>query len=327
MAITRKHSTRVNSSTTATQKKTYSITVPFVDSGFIRVSDILVFYNTYTKKDNDAANKKRETILEIILCAHPSFLTHPEFGDKWCHIQKQWMESIHRAAKELMIPSYTSVEVERIGGRGSNYDFEFRYKNEGRLVGSVKIEFKYGAKNINNLPQFLSLPAKFALLQETFDVYWYHNGYDKYRACDPSLKEPKPSLEEYQRVVVHTQSKVHPAIDELRTQEENFKMEKKRVVKSLIGEFLKKYEDTTNLSAFTEKVKETQTNKIYLLWKDGMFHMDKIDDSEMNDIAFHSIKNGNTLLLKSGNTSYHALLRWKNHQGILGPAWQISLRR
>jgi len=307
-------------------KKQKTISEPFVYSETIRVSDILVFYTTYPKKDNYAANLKRECILEIISECHKSFLTHPEFGDKWLRVQTQWMDSIHRLAKERNIPSYTSFYVKHDGGRGSNHDFEFIYKKDGTEVGTITIEFKYGAKNINHLPQILSLQAKFPLVQETFDVYWYHHGYDTYRACDPSLKEPKPSLEEYVKIVTNVDASIHPAIQELRDQEENFKAEKKKVVKSLIKEFLTEYADKINLSLFSEKIKESQTGKIYLLW-DGTFHMDEIHDAEMTNLVFDSIKNGNTLLLKSGNTFYHALLRWRNHQGILNPAWQIKLTR
>jgi predicted secreted protein len=50
----------------------------------------------------------------------------------------------------------------------------------------------------------------------------------------------------------------------------------------------------------------------------------------MSDIKFHSIKNGNTIVLQSAanpSTTFHLLLRWRNHKGILNPAWQISLKR
>jgi hypothetical protein len=146
------------------------------------VSDILVFYKTYPKKYNKASNEKRESILETIQRCHTSFLTHPEFGEKWSHIQNQWMNSIHRLAKERRIPSYTRVEVEREGGRGSHHDFHFVYYDGDIPVGTILIEFKHGANNINKLPQILSLAAKFPLVQETFDVYWYYHGYDTYRA-------------------------------------------------------------------------------------------------------------------------------------------------
>jgi len=308
-------------------KKPKVVPEPFVDSGSIRVSDIVVFYTTYPKKHNYAANLKREHILEMISECHKSFLSHPEVGDKWLCVQTQWMNVIDKVAKKNNIPPYTRFVVVRTGGRGAHSDFEFWYYDGDMLVGTAKAEYKYGANNMNKLPQILSLAAKFPLVQETFDVYWYYHGYDTYRACDPSIKEPKPTLEEYVKIVTNVDASIHPAIQELRDQEENFKKEKKKVVDRVITKFLNEYRHTINLSLLSEKLKKTQTGKIYLLWNDGKFHMDEIKEEEMTNLVFDSIKNGNTLLLKSGNTFYHALLRWRNHQGILNPAWQIKLTR
>jgi hypothetical protein len=40
------------------------------------------------------------------------------------------------------------------------------------------------------------------------------------------------------------------------------------------------------------------------------------------------VKNGNTIVVVSkAGTKHNMLLRWKNHLGILYPAWQISLSR
>ena len=35
---------------------------------------------------------------------------------------------------------------------------------------------------------------------------------------------------------------------------------------------------------------------------------------------------GNVIEVKSGLSIYNLLLRWRNHKGILNPAWQISKR-
>ena len=83
-----------------------------------------------------------------------------------------------------------------------------------------------------------------------------------------------------------------------------------------------------NIEFFTNKVKKSQSGKIFLMWsKDETFCIDTFSETEMNDITFYSIKNGNILQLKSGNTIYNLLLRWRNHKGILNPAWQISIKR
>jgi hypothetical protein len=95
-----------------------------------------------------------------------------------------------------------------------------------------------------------------------------------------------------------------------------------------ITDYLTQYGNTINIEYFTEKVRTTQSDKIYILWHNGKFYIDKIHDNEMSGIYFHSIKNGNVIELKSSsNTTYSLLLRWRNHKGILNPAWQISMKR
>ena len=35
----------------------------------------------------------------------------------------------------------------------------------------------------------------------------------------------------------------------------------------------------------------------------------------------------NTIIFYNDYTEIHMLLRWRNHAGILNPAWQISIKR
>ncbi len=105
-----------------------------------------------------------------------------------------------------------------------------------------------------------------------------------------------------------------------------FKNEKDSVVNTSITDYLEKYGESININAFIEKVSESQTNKLYLLW-DKKFSSDQFTEEEISQIKYHGIKNGNVIQLKSGNTIYDLLLRWRNHKGILNPAWQISMKR
>ena len=66
---------------------------------------------------------------------------------------------------------------------------------------------------------------------------------------------------------------------------------------------------------------------MYLLWKDGKFSLDAISLAEMSGMTFQGIKNENTLIIGTETTTYGLLLRWRNHKGILNPAWQISMKR
>jgi hypothetical protein len=201
------------------------------------------------------------------------------------------------------------------------------YYNETTLVANRKIEFKNGGSNIGDLPQFLSLQAKIGLFTETYDKFWYENYLDKYIGCDISITEAKPSLQLYLKNVTSTKYTITPFFAQLKARELFFQKEKNEVVNASITDYLTRYGKELDIKSFSEKVKATQTEKIYLLWCNGKFCSDKLSEAEMSDMTYHSIKNGNVLEVKSGNTIYGLLLRWRNHKGILNPAWQISMKR
>lgn len=293
----------------------------------MNVSDILTFFSKSSRNDNDATNKIREKVLNIISNPPSEYLDSAEFGEKWRTLHQEWKEALKNIAQETRVPIYTSVQVTLKGGRGFHYDADIMYYNGTNLVANRKIEFKNGCSSINKLPQFLSLQAKIGLFTETYDKFWYEHYLDKYLACDTGITEPKPSIEAYLKSVTSTTYSVTSFFAQLKTRELFFKKEKNNVVNTSIREYLTKYGNTINITSFSEKVKETQTDKIYLLWHNGKFYIDKLSNSEMTAIEFKGIKNGNVLELKSGDTIYGLLLRWRNHKGVLNPAWQISMKR
>ena len=96
-----------------------------------------------------------------------------------------------------------------------------------------------------------------------------------------------------------------------------------------ISEYLEKVKDETFLEVITSELKRTQTDKVFLLYCDGEFYLDKIEDEELEAESVKGIVNENVLEIQSKcpTTTHRMLLRWKNHKGILFPAWQISLSR
>ena len=71
-----------------------------------------------------------------------------------------------------------------------------------------------------------------------------------------------------------------------------------------------------------------------MLWNNEQFYLDSISEDEINIVPEKILKIGknklhNTLIIKTKNnkTEYHLLLRWKNHAGVLFPAWQIKFIR
>ena len=337
---------------------------------------ITTFFETSTRSENDATNTKRELVLGQIGNPPKEFMEHETFGRHWQYVKKEFDATIATIAANTNVPQpYTSYQIETKGGRKFNYDGIVKFYNNSNQSDTItdtttpasrKIEFKYGASNINGIPQFLSLPTKCGMFRThdaaaptptptptpaptptpKYEVFWYQQYLDKYIACDPQLKciesdtptsasasasaPPKPSLEDYLRFMPKTNYDVNPFFLHLKECETNFKKEKAKVVNDSISEYLSSFGQELDINMFTEKIKESQQDKTYILWgKDMKCHIDSISQEEMSGIVFKNIKNNNAIILESSltKTTYSLLLRWRNHKGILNPAWQISLKR
>jgi hypothetical protein len=87
--------------------------------------------------------------------------------------------------------------------------------------------------------------------------------------------------------------------------------------------------ESTNLAAITAEFQRSQENKWFLLYEAGVFRHDQIKPEELIASSVAGIRNGNKLVIQSAapGTRHEMLLRWKNHLGILYPAWQIDMKR
>jgi hypothetical protein len=99
------------------------------------------------------------------------------------------------------------------------------------------------------------------------------------------------------------------------------------IAKKSIAEYLQTV--NVNLEILTKEFQQTQEDKNFVCYKNGKFYLDVFNPLELLATRSIEIKNGNTLVIESGlpTTQHHLLLRWKNHNGILFPAWQIKLCR
>ena len=298
----------------------------------VAANDILCFFSTSQRENNDAINKIREKILPLLVKERSTaedFTNHEKYGKYWKLVSYEWNCAVDKIALQTDIPDFTSISINVLGGRKHNHDANIHYYNGETIVGMRKIEFKSGCTDISKLPQFLSIPAKGDLFPKSYSEYWYENFMDKYIACDTEITEAKPSLQTYLKNVGSTDTRVSPFFSQLKSRESYFKEAKNDVVNVSISEYLETHGKDINLDFFFKKIKTSQTDKIFVMWSQQChtFGIDMFLDCDMNDMTFHSIKNGNAVQIQSGNTIYSLLLRWRNHKGILNPAWQISMKR
>ena len=291
-------------------------------------SDIVIFSAKASRANNDAINKLRERILLRALNSPTEFIADLVHGAAW----KTLSDKFNIYLKKLCAEPYASVTMALKAGRGYHYDADITYRNaSGEIVTTQKLEFKYGASTIGKLPQFLSLQAcnPVVITGTTYDCYYYTHFIDKYIAADAGITVLKPERAEYLALVKNTNEGCHPFFTQIKSRENTNKAAKNKVVNDSIAAYLEAHVGNIDIIALTTKFRETQLGKHYALWSGDAFHYDYISNAELTGLEFDSIsKAGNTVVLRAGTLcKYKLLLRWRNHKGILNPAWQIAMQR
>ena len=300
----------------------------------ITVSDINWWGPGVTKKsDNDAANKIRERIVEMIANGRmpDTFTDDAEHGQQWTALAEKIKKFIENTLVTTQhISAYTHYHVKLMAGLTNNYDFDISFLNGTTVVAKRELEFKFGAKSVEDLPQFLSMDAKTDLFDNCYPVYFYNKFLDDYLATDAGLAAvPKPTLTEYLKNIFKTNYDVTPFIALLKSREEIAKPAKDNVVNASFKSYLETHGREIKLDQFKEKL-VAQNGKVYMLYepRTKTFHIEKFEHCK-NDFILDkmTIRNGNLLEIPAGDDMrYDMLLRWKNHKGVLKPAWQISLK-
>lgn len=267
-----------------------------------------------SKANNDAENKLREECLVYLASGR-------NLDERWTSIGEKFHISMSRVC-----PGYSRMELIQKGGRTYNYDFDaIFYDDVDAIVQKSHIEFKHNASRIDKIPQFLSLQDKFGLIGATSYSAFYYTNYLDTHLSEIAYVGDKPTYEQYERLVSSLDWKCHPMFEKMRAAEEQYKKQVRALVRKSISDYLELYAHTIDIARLTAKFKSTQTDKIFLLWDLNNFHVSTLNDLEMSNLTFDRVKNNNTIVVASSNYEYHLLLRWRNHLGILNPAWQISI--
>jgi hypothetical protein len=302
----------------------------------ITAESIDYFYlKSVNRSNNDNSNKIRENIISKIFEVYDSFKDHEIYGSKWCEFYSQLQNMIHQG---FNAESYDSVSIKQTAGRKFNYDFIFTYKKNNIEVYNTKIEFKFGCHTIFKLPQILQLNSDYEwMVSQTaqnnevvpsYQSYYYDFFMDRYLQIDNRILPPKVSKEEYLKYIRNVDVTKCPLLfQEMKKYDDKmYRKEKDLVVDESIKTYLELYKDHFDLIRFSNKLKESQTGKKYMMWMNGEFRMEVIPEQELEVKTILGLnKQANSILISSDKICYKVLLRWKNHKGILNPAWQISL--
>jgi hypothetical protein len=274
--------------------------------------------NSKGRENNDKLNKRREKVLQIL---HTQIFEKDDvYGKDWQRIREKW------EAKIVTIHAAPIQEVVIRAGRNNHFDCSIFFK-DGMIL--QEFEFKFNAKSIDGCPQFLSLPEKKGLCSQSYTLFYYENYLQEIAKL---FEEERPPWDLYVKEVCKTESN-HPFFINMYNKEKEEKYKEAKVKKdNAVHESISSFLELAvfDLEAYTKIVKNTENNKIYMLYKNDEFYIDRILPSERipkSIVGLNKQKNSIILHTEHSGTEHHLLLRWRNHLGILNPAWQIKLQR
>jgi len=288
----------------------------------------LFFSKCDDKGLNDKYNKLREEILENILgVKYKSFIEDNEEGKYWLLLQRGWKDILDKISKK----EHDTIYIKQKGGRRNNYDFDVKYMKGKQVIQTIKVEFKCGGKNIEELPQIVSLDANKSFLVGY--ASWFYDNYVTKEDPWTRFKDITPSKEIYLKEIYKNESKnkFFIALKEEEKDKDYYNLKSKKTADS-IRKWLEENYKNLDLKKLSEEFTRTQKDKIIILWDKNNFNIDSIDENDLNVTSIIGLQNnpkGTSILVKSESNKiqYSMLLRWKNHLGVLKPAWQVSVSR
>ena len=298
------------------------------------VEDIKYFLSPGTTRgDNAESNKIRENII----CNYDKcfiFKTDPEYGAHWTTV----IEDLDTNLRSLCDSPGQGIMIEPMGGMKHNYDFNVTFIGSNQeVIKTSKLEFKHNNSSVSKIPQFLEIYdkdsiEKFNICDERYADYYYEHWLDKYLAIDndPKIILLKPDKETYLKRVSDNTRK-HLFFEALYLSYENNTTEKRKLARDSIRQYLEKFIDPDSLSSsfnfekIANKIKESQTDKVYLMWDCTKFHTQVVN---VADIQIKKIIKLDKLYfdVEVEQFMYNIRIRlnWGNNAGVTNPRWKFT---
>ena len=167
--------------------------------------------------------------------------------------------------------------------------------------------------------------------QTTFDIcdisyaeFYYDNYLDKYIDCDTKIKHPKPDREEYIKNVRDIKYN-HPFFKDLYKNKQNNMKAKKWVANESILKYIQTYVSTFRFEKIAEKIKESQKNKVFLLWDCENFHTQSINAELLKITKVIKVdKLYFDVFVEGLQYNIRIRLNWGNNNGIANPRWKFT---
>lgn len=279
----------------------------------IRLEDIILFYKINKKGKNNNDNKIRESIIDSILNKKTPEIYFKK-SQRWLNIKRELEKFVKNLSKNQKI---NKIECIHKGGRKYNYDYDLIIDDE-----YFKIEFKYNISSIKDSPQFVQLGKPSRFLSYNYEEFYYDNYLSK-SEIKTKYDIDIPEREIYLKEVHNIAPKCMKNIKEKYKEDKEFCNYMTELYNNSTKEFIEKYD--LNLDILNEHLKESQKDKIYMLYKKNKIYLQENDEDNYNLISYK--KEPNLKRYKAETKSgkkIKILIRWKNGKGIAYPAFQIS---
>jgi len=284
-------------------------------------------FNLSERKLNDKNNKTRENIISAII--NNKIPENYYILNKWYYLKNK----IFNYLKTLYNMPYINVECINKAGRGHNYDFLIKLFYEDGSIRDFMIELKFNVSTVDNAPQFVSPMKPSQYMNNSYEEYYFDNYLEKLSGM-AQLK--MPTKEDYLKQIHSTKPKCMKKYQELYyngcdksskyTNKEN-DINFYKLAKELSSESIKSFITNTelNIDLLSNYLYNTQKNKIYMLYSNNKFILQKIniDDYKIDKVVKNPNKYRYECVSITGKI-INILLRWKNGNGIAFPAFQIS---
>lgn len=300
----------------------------------ISYSSINLFDDDYPEQKrnkNDINNKVRENMIAAIINDKIP-VEYYKYSIKWSRLKSEIFKFLHCLGYKEIPKRNVKFKCISKAGRKNNHDFEI-FKTTDTDCKKYNIEFKFNCEILKNTPQFISATNPSRFLETRYEEYYYDN-YLYLLAIKFNLKLPEKSkylneihstnpkcMVEYQKRYYNgckKSSKYTNLKEDIDFYEFSKEISKKSIIKFIENNHL-------DIQKLTEYLKETQKDKIYMLYKNKSIKLLTLSDDEYQITSY--IKKPNLqkyiAFTKSGN-SLNILLRWKNGNGIAYPAFQVS---
>lgn len=272
------------------------------------------FIKVDTKDNNDKNNKIREAIIIAII--------NKNIPDEYYERSVEWKnlrDCIDKYIKTLIKEDIVIETIKCIqkGGRCHHYDFEIVINNKYKH----KIEFKFNVKSCKDTPQVVSPMKPSQYMNGNYEAYYYKKFLTK---IANKYNLPLPDKETYLKTIHQMNPECMKLYKDKYKTDESFKNYVNKLSKRSLVKFIEQVSLKKN--RLSNYLKSTQRGKIYMLYKDGEFHNEKICLDNYAIVSYEAdSKHTRYIAVTKTGLKLKILLRWKNCNGIAYPAFQISI--